>query len=218
MKEINDFLLNLYTTGIKDRYRTEIMFPNLKNGIVTALDLYSIIMIPENELCLKYSTNPKYPDAQRIISEFESKKRKSIKVKISDLAKEISKARIVIDKVSIGCEECKGSGEVTFEYEDKKGEIHDIEGDCPICNGEGEVVLKSNFARVKLDSKRSGRDKTYFINIEGLNFHPFQIYKLFMVGLTKGCDFIEIFYSKEDSQRTMSYFGNIKVLTNLINV
>jgi hypothetical protein len=35
------------------------------------------------------------------------------------------------------CNECKGSGEVTFIYEDSKLKDHKIDGECPICDGFG---------------------------------------------------------------------------------
>ena len=43
------------------------------------------------------------------------------------------------------CEECKGSGEVEWEYTDQDGEIHFHYGDCPVCHGDGMVedVCKS---------------------------------------------------------------------------
>lgn len=43
------------------------------------------------------------------------------------------------------CEECKGSGEVEWEYTDQDGEIHFHNGDCPVCHGDGMVedVCKS---------------------------------------------------------------------------
>lgn len=43
------------------------------------------------------------------------------------------------------CEECEGSGEVEWEYTDLDGEIHFHDGECPVCNGEGETkdVFKS---------------------------------------------------------------------------
>lgn len=43
------------------------------------------------------------------------------------------------------CEECRGLGEVEWEYTDKDGEMHFHYGDCPFCKGEGkaEVVFKS---------------------------------------------------------------------------
>ena len=35
------------------------------------------------------------------------------------------------------CEECKGHGEVEWEYTDRDGEMHFHYADCPVCDGEG---------------------------------------------------------------------------------
>lgn len=44
------------------------------------------------------------------------------------------------------CDECEGSGEVEWTYEDSDGEEHQKNFDCPICNGYGKVKTK-NFYR-----------------------------------------------------------------------
>lgn len=40
------------------------------------------------------------------------------------------------------CDECEGSGEVEWTYEDSDGEEHQKYFDCPICNGDGKVKTK----------------------------------------------------------------------------
>lgn len=40
------------------------------------------------------------------------------------------------------CEECNGTGRVTWEYEDRNGETHEDDFDCPICCGCGELSHK----------------------------------------------------------------------------
>ena len=140
---MNDFLLNLFTGT--DKIRPAMMFPNLENGIVYATDTYALVAIPENELVLKYGTNEKYPNAHKILDDFQKKELKSIRVNVIDLAKELTKARIEVDKDSIKCKECKGRGTVEFEYRDQQNETHYIDGDCPICDGEGLLKnLKSS--------------------------------------------------------------------------
>ena len=68
---MNDFLLNLFTGT--DENRPAMMFPNLVNGIVYATDTHALVAIPENELALKYGTNEKYPNAQKILDDFSKK-------------------------------------------------------------------------------------------------------------------------------------------------
>lgn len=213
MKELNDFLLNLYTGS--DKLRPSMRFPNLENENVYASDGHALIVIPESELCLKYSTNEKYPNAQKLINEIELKELTSIKAKVSDLAKELTKARIEVDKDSIKCKECKGSGAVEFEYEDKAGETHSIDGDCPICDGEGADEKDSKFARIKLSMIEKEDGNYTAIQIGDLYFHPFQLYRLFMVALLNHKQSIEIHYDADNYGSCISYIEKIKVITML---
>ena len=215
MKELNDFLLNLFTSS--DSIRPYMMFPNLKNGIVYASDGNVLISIPENELTLKYKTDDKYPNAGKTIEDFESKKLSSIKVKVSDIAKELVKARIQFDRYSVKCKECKGTGEVEWEYTSKDGDRHYKDNDCPECEGDGSSDKTHPFARVSLDMIED-EDTGYRagISIGELYFHPFQLYRLFMVALIKGCESIEIFFDNKRYGNIIARFGNIKVLVALM--
>lgn len=213
MKELNDFLLNLYTSS--DDNRPSMCFPNSEKGNVYATDAHALIVIPDSELCLKYSTNEKYPNAQKLINEIEAKELTSVKAKVSELAKELTKARIEVDKDSIKCKECKGSGTVEFEYEDKTRYTHYIDADCPICDGKGSDEKDSKFARIKLSMIEKENDKYTGIQVGDLYFHPFQLYRLFMVALLNKQEIIEIFYDAENYGSCISYIGKIKVLTML---
>ena len=110
---MNDFLLNLFTGT--DVNRPAMMFPNSSDGVVYATDAHALIAIPENELKLKYSTNKTYPNAQKMLDDFSKKELQSVNVNIFDLAKELTKARIEVDKDWIKCKECNGNGTVEFE-------------------------------------------------------------------------------------------------------
>lgn len=213
MKELNDFLLNLYTSSDEDR--PSMCFPNAENGNVYATDAHALIVVPESELCLNYSRNEKYPNAQKLVDEIEEKQLTSINAKVSEVAKELTKARIEVDKDSIKCKECKGSGTVEFEYSDKQHETHYIDGDCPICDGAGSDEKDSKFARVKLSMIEKEDDKYTAIQIGDLHFHPFQLYRLFMVALLNREEFININYDSENYGSCISYIGKIKVLTML---
>ena len=45
----------------------------------------------------------------------------------------------VVIRDAVECEECDGSGEVTYEYTDSHGHTHERIFDCPICDGTGEM-------------------------------------------------------------------------------
>jgi hypothetical protein len=212
---MNDFLLNLFTSS-NNSIRPFMMFPNLSNGIVHATDACGLIAIPENELSLKYGTNVKYPNAQKIIDDFNKNELLSVRVNVAELAKELTKARIEVDMDSVKCKECSGSGDVEFEYEDKKGDSHYIDGDCPICEGKGSDEKDSKFARISLDMIQKEDGTQVGILIDELYFHPFQLYRLLMVALVKKVDEFEIHYSPFNYGQVMSYFGNVSILVMLM--
>ena len=45
----------------------------------------------------------------------------------------------IVIQDAVECEDCNGSGYVTWEYMDIHGHTHEHESDCPICNGDGEI-------------------------------------------------------------------------------
>lgn len=211
MKHMNDILLNLFTGS--DQGRPALMFPNNSNGVVYATDSYSIISIPENDLELKYSSNSDYPNAQKLFDEFFNKETQSIKVNVSDISKELVKARIEVDKRSIACKECDGTGVVEFEYEDRYGESHYKDCDCPECCGSGHNEINHPFARVKLgdmDGENIG------IYIDKLYFHPFQLYKIFMAAVLNHIDEFDILHNQNRYGSVVIRFANISILTMLM--
>lgn len=211
MKHMNDFLLNLFTGS--DRGRPALMFPNNSNGVVYATDSHSVISIPENDLELKYSSNSAYPNAHKLFDEFFDNETQSIKVKVSDISKELVKARIEVDKRSIVCGECKGTGSVKFEYECRDGEFYYEDFDCPECDGVGYNDKASPFARVKLghmDGENIG------IYIDHLYFHPFQLYKIFMAAVLNHIDEFEILHNQNRYGCVVIRFANISILTMLM--
>lgn len=209
MKEINDFLLNLFTCV--DKLRPRLASPNLKDGIVYASDGHVLIAIPDSELSLNYPTNEKYPSADKLLKEAILNCTESISVQISDVVKELVRARIKVDSDFINCKDCEGSGEVEWEYTSKNGYTHTIEEECPVCHGEGGSDEVHPFARVSLSEIECDSGE-YGINIGVLYYHPFQLYRLFMVALMKGVKTIDIFYNPNNYGQTLTYFGETKVL------
>lgn len=209
MKEINDFLLNLFTGN--DTLRPVMIFPNCKNGVVYASDAHAMISIPENELSLRYKTNEKYPKADLLFTDIAAKSLESITVSVYELAKELVKARITVDTNISKCNECGGSREVEWEYESKDGDFHTKQDECPVCKGDGEFKSIHPFARIKISRCGDEDNPIFRIKVGNLDYHPFQLYRLFLVALLKGFETIEIFYNPRYGQ-TISYFGDIKVL------
>ena len=76
-------------------------------------------------------------------------------IKFSDIDAAYDKAEKYPEAITvptgeiIECEDCNGTGEVTWEYEDLDGNTHDLIDTCPVCDGDGTVVEKT----VKLTGK-----------------------------------------------------------------
>lgn len=66
------------------------------------------------------------------------------------------------------CKECKGHGEVEWEYTDQDGEMHFYYGDCPICYGEGkaEDVFESTGFTIPTEDSIVRIGKSFFRGIE----------------------------------------------------
>lgn len=45
----------------------------------------------------------------------------------------------IVIQNAVECEDCDGSGYVTWEYMDIHGHTHEHESDCPVCDGTGEI-------------------------------------------------------------------------------
>lgn len=79
---------------------------------------------------------------------------------------------IVIQDV-VECEDCNGSGYVTWEYMDIHGHAHEHESDCPVCDGTGEIEPER--------AKKTGKqitDEDAVINIGNACFRARIISKL----------------------------------------
>lgn len=209
MKAINDFLLGLFTGN--DESRPALMFPNLKDGLVCASDGHVLISIPEEELTLKYNSVEKHPNGNKLISDMEKETLRSIKVDIEALGKELARCRFEADKLILKCKECDGRGYVEWEYEDRERSTHYRSDDCPLCDGTGEDEQNHPFPKI-IASSLDKDENVIQITIGDLLLHPYQLYRLFIVAVSKGYQEIEIFYSPYKYGKTLTYFGNVKVL------
>ena len=45
----------------------------------------------------------------------------------------------IVIQDAVECEDCNGSGSVTWKYMDIHGHTHEHESDCPVCDGTGEI-------------------------------------------------------------------------------
>src|SRR5699024_268453 len=68
-----------------------------------------------------------------------------IKIKASDIRNAINKVPLVDDyDLEIKeCEDCEGNGEVDFIFIDSNCSEHIEEFPCPVCDGDGEIAVKT---------------------------------------------------------------------------
>jgi hypothetical protein len=99
MKEINDFILNLFTSSDIEKL-TE---PNLIDDVVCATDSKVLISIPKDEVLLNYKSNPNFPNVLNVIRNIEENIKGSIKVRLADIAPQLALARLEVDKKFSKC-------------------------------------------------------------------------------------------------------------------
>ena len=79
----------------------------------------------------------------------------------------------IVIQDAVECEDCNGSGYVTWEYMDIHGHTHERESDCPVCDGTGEIEPER--------TKKTGKqitDENAVINIGNAYFRARVISKL----------------------------------------
>ncbi len=86
------------------------------------------------------------------------------KYSVKTIRKEYNKLPLVDEVIQIDCEECDGYGVVEYTYEAKDGTSHEINGDCPECNGRGSWDKKTG------NKVRNTKDTLICIN--HFNFEP----------------------------------------------
>lgn len=91
--------------------------------------------------------------------------------KALDACPKIEEEIVIQDAVE--CEDCNGTGEVTWKYMDIHGHTHEHKSDCPTCDGTGETEPEK--------TKKTGKfitDEYAVINIGNAYFYAHTIFKL----------------------------------------
>lgn len=98
----------------------------------------------------------------------------------------------IVIQDAVECEDCNGTGEVTWDYIDHHGHTHEKEFLCPTCNGEGEIEPKK--------TKKTGKfitDEYAVINIGNAYFYAHNIIKLKFAMDFLGITSVELTYNPE---------------------
>lgn len=110
-------------------------FFNTKYNEVWSTDGYTLIRIKPEVLA------GEYPKNKLGFPKLESPCNKKITLEAVNQALDecpkIDEEIVLQDAVE--CEDCNGSGYVTWEYMDIHGHTHEHESDCPVCDGSGEI-------------------------------------------------------------------------------
>lgn len=135
---MNKYLEILELIKSKEYLRESLRNPFIGGKYVAASDGKSLVyfvkeLLPENT---DFPISGKFPDISEFVNLIENK---SDLLSLHQLKSIIEKCPMVeeIKEEKIECEECNGSGEVDYTYEDRKRVEHIIEQDCPSCNGDG---------------------------------------------------------------------------------
>lgn len=129
-------LLNKFCSDKDDlRPLLEKPFYNTKYDKVWCTNAYVLLEINPKVLTKKYHEDElRFPEL-----EYPCKK----EVTIEALNKALNECPKVDEEIviqnAVECEDCDGSGYVTWEYMDIHGHTHEHESDCPVCDGTGEI-------------------------------------------------------------------------------
>lgn len=117
--------------------------PRPQDGQIYATDLVVMARVAEHLCEATYSEHKGQPVFSRC---FPKKRTCSLSMDIREVAKAINEVPVEEYREVTGneakCDECAGSGYVTWQYEDREGETHEDDFECPICDGRGKLSHK----------------------------------------------------------------------------
>lgn len=142
MKNERELLMLFYDS---DNRREVLRQPFLQDGKVCATDGHVLIRIDSSLCDGSYDEKPGGLTPPRTAS--------VVPAATTDIAvtrQQIERAlELAPEEQNRQCPECKGSGDVTWEYHDRYYELYTMEAECPMCDGSGTVddytVIKYQF-------------------------------------------------------------------------
>lgn len=168
-------ILNLFiNNGYYYDFRNEVFLIGDK---VFATDNVALIAMSKDKINTEGIYSPKKDVLEGV---YPMKKEFKQVISFSQLS-EMMKLVPIIDEViekyeTTKCNECDGSGEVTYLYVSKSGEEYTSEYECPVCKGDGEVG-----ETIKISTGRKIPDPNKTCNIKGSVFYIKQISRLYEV-------------------------------------
>ncbi len=140
-------LFDLFISPLNPDFQT----PSLMDGYVYATDGLRLIKIKADTLNGDYEPNGR-------LNEMMSKYRWpdnncNCHITKEHIRQALASAPQKEELINVDCPECIGTGVIRCEYIDKAGKRHEVEAECPVCNGEG--FESKNTRRIKYQKDNS---------------------------------------------------------------
>jgi Zn finger protein HypA/HybF involved in hydrogenase expression len=206
---MNNYLeiLNLFVT--KDELRPPMTKPNIGDKYASSTDAHSLVFFDKNLLPsdINFQTIGKYPDISIFVNVEENLNNL---LSIDKINSTLEKCPLIEDfdeeEKEDTCDECNGSGEVEVTYEDKKLKDHDIDVECPICEGHGKCTVT-----IEKPNGKMVRNNEYYVQCGNSFMSIYLIERLLKVSELL-CEEIFLVNQITESQFSVFRIGKVKVL------
>lgn len=191
----------------KDDYRVILHSPFKQKKYIFASDGYTAIRISENNLDIEL---PYMQEEKPNINEvFRLDKNVDISIGLHLLEDKLTP--VLIDEIINiedvqKCQDCNGSGTVTYEYSSYDNGNFEIDSDCPICDSNGEIVKNKKVSTGKMIA-----DQDYPYEINGSIFKYLYLKRLIDSCKIIGCDKISLVHSTK-RQASLFVCGDFEIL------
>ena len=132
--------------------------PFVLENNVCATDRFILIMADKSVCDDKMEINNPYPPGINV-NIFSENLSEPYTISLNDITESVSKVTTVDERKRVKvktkyeeCEACWGSG-IVYADATFRGETYDLEFECPICGGSGEVPVSKDFVPLEDDSK-----------------------------------------------------------------
>lgn len=166
--------------------------PFRKQGAVMATDTYMLISIPYDQVENADNIAENEEAARGGVDNILNVTTLMLKVKVADIAEALSELPqrdeiVEGEMIKCCCGECHGRGYVEWTYEDSQDIEHVMDGDCPVCDGEGFV-----FNREEIKTGRSIPGKYTAVAIDGRLFGASYLDKAIHLFTTHNIEDVEL--------------------------
>jgi hypothetical protein len=175
--------------------------PRPQEGKIYATDFVVMARVAEHLCGATYSEHDKQPNFIRV---FPKEHICSLSMDIREVAKVINTVPVKEFKEVTGkeadCDECEGTGRVTWEYEDSNGVTHEDDFDCPICDGSGKLSHKLLHREDRL------------IGINGISFKIGKMQRIIDAIYNLGVTEVEVQYLAENEPMLIHVCKDVDVI------